>query len=265
MLKYVSTDNLKDIVGGYMKRSIVLCILTLMLTGCHDNETKTAQTVKHQPESTHHTDKPATEKQPILKDSIKPKQNDSQHISRIKKEISTEVAARLPDVQPVASKHEYINTVKEYSREMDQLIDSMTVYNQPKDVEQQINKIKNIVVNYETKVQSVKSHPEIKPIDTEVSKANDQYIKSFSKITSALASQDEALKKDGYHEFSKGHTYLDRANFQVQAIENVTTETNVQSTSEVPTKEKPLEIVVYSADGTKEIPVEEQATTETKS
>ncbi len=261
MLKYVSTDKLKDIFGGCMKKIIALCTITLLLAGCHEEEVAHTSTQKQS--STNHQANPTVEMEFIHSDpkKIKPqhKQIADENIQQLKNEISIEVASKIPKVKPITSQYEYVDTVREYSKEMDRVISTMTVYDNKKDVEQQLNKVKYIVVKYEAKVQTAKELPQIKKVDAEVKKANDKYIQSFGKIASAITTKDTALKEDGYTDFSKGNTYFNRAYYGVQSIEdNVQKEAMFEpdATNEPPTSESSsLEIVVYTANGSEALPL----------
>lgn len=265
MLKYVSTDKLKDIFGGCMKRIIALCTITLILTDCHEEEA--ARTSTEKASSTNQQTTPTVEMEFIQSNpkEIKPqhKQIADENIQQLKKEISIEVASKIPKVKPITSKYEYVDTVREYSKEMDRVINTMTVYDNKKDVEQQLTKVKNIVVKYEVKVQTAKELPQIKKVDAEVKKANDKYIQSFGKIASAITTKDIALKEDGYTDFSKGNTYFNRAYYGVQSIEdNVQMEAMVEpdTTNQSPTSESSsLEIVVYTANGSEALPMSDSA------
>lgn len=265
MLKYVSTDKHKDIFGGCMKKVIALCTITLLLTGCHEEEVAHTSTQKQS--STNHQATPTVEMEFIQSDpkEIKPqhKQIADENIQRLKKEISIEVASKIPKVKPITSKYEYVDTVREYSKEMDRVINTMTVYDNKKDVEQQLKKVKNIVVKYEAKVQTAKALPQIKKVDAEVKKANDKYIQSFGKIASAITTKDTALKEDGYTDFSKGNTYFNRAYYGAQSIEdNVQMEVMSQpeTTNEASKSESSsLEIIVYTANGSEALPVNDSA------
>lgn len=143
------------------------------------------------------------------------------------------------------SKKQYVAAVKKYTKDMDKVINTMTVSNDKKDVHKKLKEVQNIVVTYESKVGSKVTVPEIKPIDKEVKQANEKYIKSLSKIETALETKDKTLKEEGYNEFVEGHVYLSAAAYEAKAMSGAgeTAETNEPSL-----ENKSLELITYTAD-----------------
>lgn len=259
MLKYVINDNIKEIAGGSMKKIVTVCLLTFILTGCHK-----VVMLEQQAESVVHNDQPTKQKKIDKKQS-----ENTQHkivankVKHIKAEISKEVAVKSSNIKPVTSKREYVNTVKEYSKAMDQVINTMPLNAQEKEIEQQLKTVKHIVVKYESKTRAAKDMPQIKVIDSEVKKANEKYIESLGKIASAIKVSDPALMEAGYTDFSKGHTHLNRAYYQVQSMEEAPEQSTptISESTEAPS----LEIVVYKAGSSEEVPVKEPANNTTNS
>ncbi|MCE4957774.1 hypothetical protein [Macrococcoides caseolyticum] len=244
-----------------MKKIVVLCTLTLILTGCHDKRDTQSRKNEHVQVDVNEKKNSTKESLKQNKQPIRQKNIVDKNIHQIKQEISKEVTQHASTVPPVATKSEYIDTVKDYSKDMDKVINSMTLYEDKQDIEQQLEKLKQIVVTYESKVQSAEI-PQIKRVDRELKKANEKYIESVSKISYAIESNDDTLKKDGYTEFSEGHTYLNRAYYNMQTIDDhihdVTIEQNMQQ-NEPSIESVSLEIVVYKAGNSEEIPVESQS------
>ncbi|WP_414042192.1 hypothetical protein [Macrococcus animalis] len=256
-----------------MKNIIALCILTLVLTGCYKAETKVAQKpTKEQQNPRVEYNSPTVEMKFVQNNQKKDKNINEkiakQNIKQLNREISHEIALQSPKVKPISNKYEFVDTVKDYSKEMDQVIDTMTLYENKKEIDQQLKKVKTIVVKYEAKAQSANIIPQIKNIDLEVKKANEKYIQSLGKIASAIQIEDEALKEDGYTDFSEGHNHLNKAYYQVQSIEETelveaSVEPAIKAETYTTTNEAPsLEIVMYKANGTEGIPIEENQSKE---
>lgn len=235
-----------------MKKIVCITIL-LLLTGCHKNNERENK-IDEIRDNKHYVEKAPTvemknDKLQSLKiDKKLETEQAAKSVNHINREMASEVAKKSLQVTPISTEQEYIATVKNYSKEMNKVIETMTVTNRKNDVNKKLLKVKKIAVKYEAKVQNYYKQPVIKKVDHDIKITNEKYIQSLDKIASGIENKDVTLQDDGYAEFTEGHQYLSRVHNEILSIEEGSNKTDITTEDLESTTEEPsVEIVLYKA------------------
>lgn len=235
-----------------MKKIVCITIL-LLLTGCHKNNERENK-IDEIRDNKHYVEKSPTIE--MKYDKIQSPKIDkklvtgqgAKSVNHINREMASEVAKKSLQVTPISTEQEYIATVKNYSKDMNKVIETMTVTNRKNDVNKKLLKVKKIAVKYEAKVQDYHKQPTIKKVDHDIKLTNEKYIQSLDKIASGIEKNDVTLKENGYAEFTEGHQYLSRVHNEILSIEEGNNKTDITTKDLVNTTEEPsVEIVLYKA------------------
>lgn len=147
----------------------------------------------------------------------------------------------------------YKEAVTQYTVQMNEVINAMTTTMSSSTAQQQYDRTKDCIKQYETQKKSAQPPQDLKEVEETIDEANTKYLGAMEKIVQGIEENDEEKKMEGFQSFSQAHQYFNQASFAMAADTESSTE--VPST-ELPSTEQSIEKEVYTAETT-EAPLNE--------